>query len=142
MPKRVINEARHNPIRVIIFTVAFIGLLAQIFTLTPWYIHPELTPGVATPSWLFIFLNGLPVNAVVFYGMWASWTNNLKHMGTSALLMSAIFLLSTITRIAFGVDPTNLMWLGYFILWWVMVICYLAVRFEYRFGSDSGGRDE
>lgn len=135
MPRRFITYSRTEPVRVIIFSVGLILLLSQMFTLTPWYIHPDIEALSGVPAhpsfgekaplaFLFALLGT--------YAIWSTIKNNLLHIGRSCWWMHIVFTMAALTRAVYAPDPGNLLWLGYGGLAVVLGICYLYSRNQYH----------
>lgn len=136
MPKRFLTYSRTEPARTIIFMVALIVFLSQLFTLTPWYVSPgvERLAGLipADPSFGQRLMGAVPIMGIAGYGMWSCYSGSYKHMANAAMMLQVLYSLAFFTRLVFTFSAGALTWVPYLIIAVVMATCYLFMRFEGR----------
>lgn len=97
--------------------VAFLTMVVQLVTLTPW----------VTPIGLLAYQapNVLVVVAVCLWGVVASGKNNLRHMSTSSFWLFVMWLWSGLSRLMFSPDPAMLLWTPFIILSSALGVVYI-----------------
>lgn len=130
--QRFFKYSRTEPARTVLFVLSLLFLVSQIFTLTPWYVHPDIEAinsiRDAAPPFGQRAPNAILLGALSGYGLWSAFKNNAKHMSWSSLALFSIFLLAAFTRALFAPDALNLLWLPYLGLSLVMAVEHIYME--------------
>lgn len=118
MPKRFITYSRTEPARTVLWSVAFLTLLAQVAAMVI--------------SWPLGVANFLVVGPVCIYALWAAQKNRINHMSLGAFWIGGLWCWSGLLRLFTAPDPSHLLWVPFMIISVAMAVVYIYLSNQKR----------